>query len=116
MNPLKNMEIIFGAVAAAALLFAAMPERDARAANAANVARSTPTATAHWSPAASIRAAQDKLVLPTPVPLPTPAAAVATPASMAVVVIKGKHLNAREKRRAALTASAVAAPSPSEVR
>lgn len=114
MNPLKNMEIIFGAVAAAALLFAAMPERDARAANAANVARST--ATAHWSPAASIRAARDKLVPPTAVPLPTPTAAVATPASMAVVVIKGKHLNAREKRRAALTASAVAAPSPSEVR
>lgn len=98
MKALKHMEAIFGALAVAALLVAALPEHDARAAGAA-----TAKATAA-SPAAR-----------TPItPAPSAATLSATPQStaspMIVVVIKGKRMSAREKRRAALTASAVADP------
>lgn len=76
MNSIKHMEALFGVLAAAALLVAALPERSARAA-----AR------------------------------PAPVSAVGSlTAAIPVVVVKAKRMSAREKRRAALVASAVAAP------
>jgi hypothetical protein len=100
MKALKHMEAIFGALAVAALLVAALPEHDARAAVAA-----TATAKATAAPPA---ARTPKTPAPSAVTLSATPQSTANP--MIVVVIKGKRMSAREKRRAALTASAVADP------
>ena len=85
MNPLKHMEVLFGAAVAAALLMAATP---------------------HQPRVTSVGAR-------TSLPLPQSTATTATVVviePMPVVIIKGKRMTGREKRRAALTESAVAAP------
>lgn len=87
MNPLKHMELIFGVIVVAALLTAAMPERSASAA-----ARRASTVATQFAEAARH------------------ADAAPARSAMPVVVIKGKRLNPREKRRSALTFSAVADP------
>ncbi|MDB5961922.1 MAG: hypothetical protein JWP59_3216 [Massilia sp.] len=96
MDPLKHMEVIFGAVAAIALLLAAVPDSDARAAARPNSVVSAPTHSAQSGSGTALAIAEE--------------VRIATPGTMAIVVIKGKRLSAREKRRAALAASAIAAP------
>ncbi len=120
MNPLKHMEVIFGAVVAAALLVAALPERDARAAAGGNGAatqrqvHSGSIARTGVPGAPASMAAAPLGVADEAAPAPSAVAILATSQNaagpMPVVVIKGKRMSAREKRRAALTASAVAEP------
>ena len=85
MNPLKHMEVLFGAAVVAALLIAATPHQP------------------------RLTSVGDRTSLPLSQSTATKADVVAVQ-PMPVVIIKGKRMTGREKRRAALTDSAVAAP------
>lgn len=95
MNPHKHMEAIFGAVAVAALLIAALPDSAARAAARTASSSATPSATLSAITGASRNSAPGSGTMPEQ-------AVIHGEGVMPVVIIKGKRLSAREKRRLAL--------------